>query len=275
MIAISSTSSYGWMMIATFGYKQKYVFLWMTIATFRYKQTYSFLWMDDDCHFGLQTEIPLPMDDDCHFWLQTKIPLPMDDDCHFWLQTKIHLPMDDDCHFWLQTKIHLSMDNDCHFGYKQKFLFKKKSALACFLPSFLPLRALHCIALHPPSLALILAPALRSNLATIPLSFPFLTSSRSYTFSPHKPTIPPCVSNLISKLVLEAFPFPISKIYNLSWIFLFCLFACVCVFCLGEFAVVADSSRQREKKSSSSSSVCVCVCVLVTSRETSLKRQDG
>jgi hypothetical protein len=61
----------------------------------------------------------------------------------------------------------------------------------------------------------------------------------------------------------------------LSWIFLFCLFACVCVFCLGEFAVVADSSRQREKKSSSSSSVCVCVCVLVTYREISLKHQDG
>jgi len=173
MIAISSTSSYGRMMIATFGYKQKYVFLWMMIA-----------------------------------------------------------------------------------GYKQKFLFKKKSALASFLPSFARI-ALRWT--HPLSLAFILAPALRYNLTTHSLSFTFLASSRSYTFSPHKPTIPPCVSNLISKLVLEAFPFPISKTYNLSWIFLFCLFACVCVcvFCLGEFAVVADYLRQREKKSSSSSSVCV------------------
>jgi hypothetical protein len=45
MIAISSTSSYGWMMIATFGYKQKYIFLWMMIATFGYKQKYIFLWI--------------------------------------------------------------------------------------------------------------------------------------------------------------------------------------------------------------------------------------
>jgi hypothetical protein len=42
MIAISSTSSYGWMMIATFGYKQKYIFLWM----------------DDDCHFGYKEDTP-------------------------------------------------------------------------------------------------------------------------------------------------------------------------------------------------------------------------
>ncbi len=188
--------------------------------------------------------------DDCHFFY---IFLWMDDDCHFWLQTEIRLPMDDDCHFWLQTKIHLSMDNDCHFGYKQKFLFKKKSALACLLASFL------CVVPTLPCAYFSTPVALQSRHHS--LSFPFLTSSRSYTFSPHKPTIPPCVSNLISKLVLEAFPFPISKTYNLSWIFLFCLFARVCVFCLGEFAVVADSSRQREKKSSSSSSVCVCVCV--------------
>jgi hypothetical protein len=38
------------------------------------------------------------------------------------------------------------------------------------LPSFL---CAHCIALHPPSLALILAPALRYNLATIPFPFHF------------------------------------------------------------------------------------------------------
>jgi hypothetical protein len=33
------------------------------------------------------------------------------------------------------------------FGYKQKFLFKKKSALACLLPSFARI-ALRCT--HPP-----------------------------------------------------------------------------------------------------------------------------
>jgi hypothetical protein len=114
------------------------------------------------------------------------------------------------------------------------------------------------------------------------LSFPFLASSRSYTFSPHKPTIPPCVSNLISKLVLEAFPFPISKTYNLSWIFLFCLFACVCVcvcVCVFLFRRVCSSSRllaaKREEIVFVVFSVCVCVRVLVTSREVSLKRQDG
>ncbi len=158
MIAISSTSSYGRMMIATFGYQNKNIFLWMM-----------------------------------------------------------------NCHFWLQTKIHLFMDDDCHFGYKQKFLFKKKSGLA----SFLPLRALPCVAPTLPCAYFSTRVALQSRHHS--LSFPFLASSRSYTFSPHKPTIPPCVSNLISKLVLEAFPFPISKTYNLSWIFLFCLFACVCV----------------------------------------------
>ncbi len=176
------------------------------------------------------------------------------------------------------------MDDDCHFGYKENtpsygrwlpllatnknsYLKKNLHLLACFLP----LRALHCVAPTLPCAYFSTRVALQSRHHS--LSFPFLTSSRYYTFSPHKPTIPPCVSNLISKLVLEAFPFPISKTYNSCWIFLFCLFACVCVFCLGVFAVVADSSRQREKKSSSSPSVCVCV--LVTSREVSLKRQDG
>jgi hypothetical protein len=90
----------------------------------------------------------------------------MDDDCHFWLQTKMIIAT-------LATKkIHLRMDDDCHFGFKQKFVFKKKflHLLASFLPSFV---CAHCIALHPPSLALILAPALRYNLATIPFPFHF------------------------------------------------------------------------------------------------------
>jgi hypothetical protein len=165
-------------------------------------------------------------------------------------------------------KIHLRLDADCHLATNKISYF-----CTCFHASFLPLRALHCVAPTLPCAYFSTRVALQSRHHS--LSFPFLTSSRSYTFSPNKPTITPCVSNLISKLVLEAFAFPISKTYNLCWIFLFCLFARVCAFCLGEFAVVADSSRQREKKSSSSSSVCVCVCVCACDVQGGLSEASG